>query len=96
MKTLFIAATAFAFATPAAAQPAQPAQPAQQSHQGHAQHGQQTNHGSMPHGMTMDCCRDANNNGKMDCCENMGAGMSTPSQGGRQAPAAQPQAHQGH
>jgi hypothetical protein len=72
---LFAAAAAFAFATPAAAQPAQ-------SHQGHgahnaqgqAQHGQHgqghQGHGAgMDHSQHANCCGDKNGNGKMDCCE---------------------------
>lgn len=110
MKTILIAATAaFAFATPAAAQPAsapaptatctpehaamghcvlsaQPSRP--QPHQGHQVPGQAMNHGQT------DCCRDADGNGKMDCCENMGAAVQSPAN--RQAPAPQPQPHQGH
>lgn len=110
--TLIAAVAALAFATPAAAQPAaqpapattctpehaamghctmaaQPPQPAPARGQ-HGDHGGQ----SMSHGQMADCCRDANGNGKMDCCENMGAAVQSPS--ARQAPAAQPQAHQGH
>lgn len=112
VKSILIAASAaLSFATPAAAQPAAApaptatctpehaamghctlsAQPQSQGHQmpgsGH-QGGQAMNHGQM------ECCRDANGNGKMDCCENMGAAVQSPS--ARQAPAAQPQAHQGH
>jgi opacity protein-like surface antigen len=73
--------------------PARPSQP--QSHQGTSQ-GHAESHGAqvMDHGQMSGCCRDANGNGKMDCCENMGAAMQNPA--ARQAPAPQPQAHQGH
>ena len=73
---------------------AQPADPV--SHQGHqtaigpAQaSGQATSHGQMS-----GCCRDANGNGKMDCCENMGAAAHGPASRGATAP--QSQAHQSH
>lgn len=73
-----------------------PAQP--QSHQGHQMPSQGHADGqtgqAMSHDQMSGCCRDANGNGKMDCCENMGAAVQSPS--ARQAPAAQPQAHQGH
>lgn len=76
--------------------PAQPTQP--QPHQGHQMPGQGQQGGqggqAMNHGQMSDCCRDANGNGKMDCCENMGAAVQNPAP--RQAPATQPQAHQGH
>lgn len=84
MKTLHIAALAFAFAMPAAAQSL--AQP--QTYQGHAQH-QTHQHAATPqaadhaahaqhqghdrsgvdHSKHANCCGDANGNGKMDCCE---------------------------
>jgi hypothetical protein len=49
---------------------------------------------TMSHGQMSGCCRDANGNGKMDCCENMGAAVPGATSG--HAPAPQPQAHQGH
>ena len=71
----------------------QPSQP--QSHQGHRMPNQgQPGGQAMDHGKMSDCCRDANGNGKMDCCENMGAAVQSPA--ARQAPTPQPQAHQGH
>jgi hypothetical protein len=73
---------------------ARPSQP--QSHQGHQMPREVQGGQVMSHGQMSGCCRDANGNGKMDCCENMGAAMPAPSQGGRPAPAPQPQPHQGH
>jgi hypothetical protein len=73
-----------------------PAQaPQAQSHQGHQMPAQNQPGGqAMNHGQMSDCCRDANGNGKMDCCENMGAAVQSPTS--RQTPVPQPQAHQGH
>ena len=89
MKTILIAAAAaFAFVTPALAQPAAPAA---QGHAGHAEHqgghadhdghGTHAQHGQAQgqsqhqgHGAQASCCADANNTGRMDCCENMAAG----------------------
>lgn len=103
MKMYLFAALAFAVATPAAAQTA----PATQ-HQGHAQHGtpqsgghaQHQGQGQQPghdqhqgHDMQSGCCADRNNNGRMDCCENMAEGQSCcPNHGQRQPaqPPAQP------
>lgn len=73
---------------PSQPQPRQGNQTPSQGAQG-SQSGQAMNHGQMS-----DCCRDANGNGKMDCCENMGAAVQSPA--ARQAPTSQPQAHQGH
>lgn len=78
MKTIYMAAMALAFATPAAAQPHQGhAQhqatptgptPAAADHAGHAQH---QNHGpaGADHSKHAGCCGDTNGSGKMDCCE---------------------------
>ena len=71
-----------------------PALPSQQTHQGHQMPGQGQQGGQAMNHNQMSCCRDANGNGKMDCCENMGAAMENPTP--PQAPAPQPQAHQGH
>lgn len=106
MKTIIVAAiAAFTFATPAMAQPAaQPAPataPANSCTPEHAAMG----HCTMPapaqpatataaHGPMSDCCRDANGNGKMDCCENMAGAAPAPTSA--PAPTQQPQAHQGH
>ncbi len=82
MKTLFIAATALAFATPLAAQsPAQSLQghaphhghhqaaPSQAAdHAGHAQH-QKHGQSGADHSKHANCCGDANKNGKMECCD---------------------------
>lgn len=76
--------------------PAQPSQP--QSHQGHRMPSQGHSEGqggqAMNHSQMSDCCRDANGNGKMDCCEKMGAAVQGPT--AREAPAPQLQAPQGH
>ena len=73
-----------------------PSQP--QSRQGNQMPGQGS-HGAQDgqavnHGQTSDCCRDVNGNGKMDCCENIGAAVQSPT--APQARAPKPQAHQGH
>ena len=82
MKYL-ISAMALVFAAPVAAQTAPAAQ-----HQGHgtaehaqhapAQHGQHQS-GQHPPGQHQGhedgCCADRNNNGRMDCCENMQPGQ---------------------
>ena len=107
---LFAAAAALAFATPAAAQPARTPPAAATCTPEHAAMGhctmpsqnQMPSQGSqggqggqaMNHGKMSDCCRDANGNGKMDCCENMGAAVQSPT--APHAPVPQPQAHQGH
>lgn len=69
-----------------------PTQPQQAPAQ--AQHG---DHGgqSMSHGQMADCCRDANGNGRMDCCENMAGAAQNPSRQSP-APAPAPQQHPGH
>ena len=80
MKTILIAAAAaFAFLSPAAAQPAQGGA----THQGHdtsmhaghdmPQHQGQSDdaHKTGDHAKKMDCCADRDGNGKMDCCEKM-------------------------
>lgn len=101
-----IVALALAFASPALAQA-----PAAQ-HQGHAnyqqapaqdhsQHGQPQNGQQDPHqghAAMAGCCADRNDNGRMDCCENMASGGSSRPERA-QAPAAtqaQPQAHSNH
>ena len=71
-----------------------------QGHAGHAQHAQHSQHGQTQgsgqqgqhqgHNMQDGCCADRNNNGRMDCCENMPAGQSCCPQ--HQARPAQPQA----
>lgn len=74
-----------------------------QPRQTQSRQGNQTPSGAQPggqasqaisHGEMSGCCRDANGNGKMDCCENMGAAVPGATSG--HAPAPQPQAHQGH
>ena len=83
---LIIGAIALVFAFPAAAQTA----PAAPQHQGHAEHQQSGGH--QEHGQHQGqpgqhqpgqhqghgdgCCADRNNNGRMDCCENMPEGQS--------------------
>lgn len=99
-KHQLLAALAFAFASPAAAQTAPAANTHQghnmQSQAGHAQHAQTQGSGQQGqhqgHNMQDGCCADRNNNGRMDCCENMPAGQSCcPQQQARPAqPPAQP------
>jgi hypothetical protein len=97
-KYMLIAAITLLIAAPAAAQtaPAQPAQDhSQHNMQGHAapaqqgqpQGGQHDQH--QGHAMG-DCCADRNNNGRMDCCENMPQGRSCCEEH-QPAPPAQPQ-----
>ena len=103
-KHSLFASIALLIASPAAAQTAPAINPHQghdtsqtQNHAGHAQHGQ---HGQAQgsgqqgqhrgHNMRDGCCADRNNNGRMDCCENMPAGQSCCQQ--HQARPAQPQA----
>ena len=109
---IVITAMALVFALPAAAQTA-PA-PQHQDHQQHqaqaqAQPGQhQTNEhaqhqAAQPgqhegHDMQSGCCADRNNNGRMDCCENMaqGDGRDSCAHGTTPAQQPQPQSHQNH
>ena len=91
---IIIAAIALAIAFPAAAQtaPATPEhhgqhQPGQHGQQGHDQH--QPGH---PQGHEDGCCADRNNNGRMDCCENMAQGAERTTDPAQP----QPQGHQNH
>ena len=90
MKYL-IGAIALIIAAPAAAQTAPVAQ-----HQEHQQHGQMPagQHQPGQHQEHRDgCCADRNNNGRMDCCENMQPGERCCCEhGGDHAE----QGHQGH
>ena len=108
---IFVTAIALTFALPAAAQTApanSPPAPATQ-HQDHSQ----MQHGQMQHGqnqageqeqhqgheMADGCCADRNNNGRMDCCENMEQGRGDDCCGvhAGHAPApAQPSGQQNH
>ena len=99
MKIL-VTAAALVLAVPAAAQTAPASQP--QGHQQHqmGQHGQHQPGQHQPgqhegHGMRDGCCVDRNNNGRMDCCENMAQGSR---EHGEQpaAPQTQPSGHQHH
>jgi copper resistance protein B len=73
-----------------------PSQPqARQGNQTPSQGAQGSQSGqAMNHGQMSDCCRDADGNGEMDCCENMGAAVQSPT--APHAPAPKPQANQGH
>ena len=99
---LAIASPAAAQTAPAQPNHGAHAQHAQhQGQAGHAQHGQHAQHAQhgqaqgsgqhaqhQGHAMQGDCCADRNNNGRMDCCENMPAGQSCCQQ--QQARPAQP------
>ena len=109
---IVITAIALVFALPAAAQTAPaPQHQDHQQHQGqahaqpgqhqmtqHSQHqaGQQGQH--QGHDMRSGCCADRNNNGRMDCCENMaqGDGRECSDHGMTPAQQPQPQSHQNH
>ena len=94
MKIL-VTAMALVLAVPAAAQTAPAPQP--QGHQQHqmGQHGQHQPGQHEGHQMRDGCCADRNNNGRMDCCENMAQGCRE--HGERPAaPQGQPSGHQNH
>ncbi|HEY9554078.1 hypothetical protein [Allosphingosinicella sp.] len=77
MKTL-IAAIALTIAVPAAAQTTADPHAAHKTteHEGHEK-GQHEGH-------MMDCCKDADGNGKMDCCEAMESGEADESKAGHE------------
>ena len=107
---IVITAMALVFALPAAAQTAPaPQHQDHQQHQGqaqaqpgqhqmaqHSQHqaGQQGQH--QGHDMRSGCCADRNNNGRMDCCENMAQDRNCCQHGTTPAQQPQPQGHQNH
>lgn len=100
MRLVYISAIAFALATPVAAetvaQAGTPPATAAQRHDGHgAAAGQTTSQGgTRPAGPAQQasCCADANNNGRMDCCEGGGcaccAGRGHEGHGQSERPAA--------
>ncbi len=101
MRLLYLSAIALAFTTPAAAetiaqQTSVPAPPTVERHAGHTgPSGQPANHGGgsgAGQSQHANCCADANNNGRMDCCEGGGcaccSGRGQSSAGQSERPAA--------
>ena len=88
---IIIAAIALAIAIPAAAQTG-PAAPEGHGQHQTGQHGHDQHHPGQHQGHEDGCCADRNNNGRMDCCENMAQGAErTPD-----SPQPQPQDHEHH